>query len=310
MKKTVGILIRLILALGILFYFFRTNPIHFSDLKALFHPLILSGLLILKFIIYALAGLRWRRILKEMSLSISIPEALGFGFLNVFFTYFLPGNMSSDIAKGTLATKKFGSPARIISSILIDRLMGLFSLLTMLLFGLIWFSYADQVRLQRILAVFEKVSWFTIFLAILCLAVLLIALMVFVQKSHRFQKLKKVFVQFLSFRFWIDIFVLSIFSHLLFAIFLSMTAKYLQLDGIDLLSCVIIFPLATLAMIIPLTPGSTGVGQVLYNYLFDIYAGHPTKAALLFTALQLIDLVFVILGAYFFARLLKSRRPS
>lgn len=306
-KKSLGIFLRYGLALGILYFLFSHKSLDLSELRRLFDPLILVTLILLKLAIYTLVSLRWRRILKEMSITIPISEALHFGFLNVFFVYVLPGQLSSDVVKGAVLTKRTGSRGVPFGSILVDRVVGLVSMLLILFVGFVWFFFSDQVRFQRILGIFQGVSWVTYLGAVVILSLLVSGVIYFLMRSKRFLELRKIILKFLSLRFWIDIFMMSFVSNLLVALFLFLVARHLELDGIDFLACVIVFPLSALAMVVPLTPGSIGVGQFLYGYLFDVYAGHPTKAEFLFTVYQVVDIVFVVIGAYSFIKLTRKK---
>lgn len=306
-KKIFSLLLRYGLALVILGYFFSKNPIDLSLLKNLLTPKVFITLFFLKIAIYGLVSLRWRNILRELKLEIKFLDAIGFGYLAVFFTYFLPGNMSSDIAKGTLATKKLGSPGKVISSIVLDRVAGLISLVMLMFFGVLSLGVIDFEQFRKILNLWPKAYGVCLLIIILLVIAVGILVSYFLFKSHRFLKVKKVLWQFKSIRFWMKILSMSVLSHFLCAVFLAATADVLRVDGIHLLSCIIIFPLSTLAMIVPLTPGSMGVGQVLYQYLFDFYAGFPTKAALIFTVSQLIDMIFVVLGGIYFSFILKKK---
>jgi glycosyltransferase 2 family protein len=310
-KRFLAIFFRYGVAMGILYFLFSHKALDLNELRSLFDPFMLTTLILLKLVIYTLVSLRWRRILKEMSLTISVSEALHFGYLNVFFAYVLPGQLSSDVVKGALLSKRTGSRRAPVASILLDRLVGMASMLLILFVGLVWFFFSDPVRFNRIFALFEGVSWYLYAVAVMTLSFLFVIFLYFVTKSKKFLEVQKILRRFLSWRFWIDIFMFSLVSNLLVALFLFLVARHYQLegqmDGINFLACVIVFPLSALAMIVPLTPGSIGVGQLLYGYLFDIYVGHPTKAELLFTAFQMVDIVFIILGAYSFVRL--TRKP-
>jgi uncharacterized membrane protein YbhN (UPF0104 family) len=309
-KKIFTVFLRYGVAIAILYFLFSHKALDLSELRSLFDPFLLTTLILLKLVIYTLVSLRWRRILQEMSLTISVSEALHFGYLNVFFAYVLPGQLSSDVVKGALLAKRTGSRGAPVASILIDRLVGMASMLLILFVGLVWFFFSDPVHFHRIFSLLEGVSWRSYAAGAVAVIFLLVLFLYFITRSKKFHQVRTILRRFLSWRFWLDIFTLSLISNLLVALFLFLVARHFQLDGINFLACVIVFPLSALAMIIPLTPGSIGVGQLLYGYLFDVYAGYPTKAELLFTAFQLVDIVFIILGAYSFIRLTRHSKPQ
>jgi len=307
-KKYLGLLIRYGLGIGILIYFFEKSDFHWDALKTLLEPKTLITLLVVKFLVYFLISLRWRRILKELSVNASVGESVSFSFLAIFFTYFLPGNMSSDVAKSFFAARVFGAPGRVVFAIIIDRIVGLVSLLLLLGGGIAVFSLGGSPEFERVWGLVSQAPWQYLLAAMVLGLATATGLWFFVKTHPKFIELKNVVVQLRSPRFWGEVVAYSLLSHFLFGVFLALGASALHMQQVDLLGCLIVFPLATLAMIVPLTPGSLGVGQVLYQYLFDIYAGQPTPASLLFTLLQVSDLIFMVYGAWYFVRLLKLKK--
>ncbi len=277
-------------------------------LNKIWRPGTFLMLVALKFAVYFLISVRWWRILRELSVPARLNDSLWFSFLATFFAYFLPGNMSSDVAKSAFAARTFGSTGRVIFAIAIDRIMGLLSLLAIMVLGFVAFALTENEKWDRVVGAFAQVPWFYVVLVGLSMMIAGFALLYFILKHPKFLELKKVLFELRSIRFWLETFGLSLLSHLVFTLFLAFTARALELPGVDFLSCLIIFPVSTFAMIIPITPGSLGVGQVLYQYLFDLYAGHSTQASMIFTALQVIELIFVVLGAWYFTRALKPKK--
>jgi uncharacterized membrane protein YbhN (UPF0104 family) len=216
--------------------------------------------------------------------------------------------MSSDVAKSFFAARVLGNPGRVVFAIIIDRIVGLVSLLLLLLIGLGVFYATGSSQVQRVLDLISQVPWMYLVAAGVIGAATAMGLWYFIKSHRKFIELKEILLGLRSWTFWGHVFLLSLVSHFIFAVFLWVAASAIHLTHIDLLGCMIIFPLSTLAMIIPLTPGSLGVGQVLYQYLFDAYAGTETQASLLFTVLQVADLLFMIYGAWYFSRLLKLKK--
>lgn len=310
LKRVAGPLLRYGLGVGILVYFFRNNEFDWKQLGHVLEPQTFLLLLAIKITIYFLISLRWHRILRELSVPATLGQSASFSCLAVFFTYFLPGNMSSDVAKSFFAARVFGAPGRVVFAIIIDRFVGLFSLLLVLLLGLGWFALSGSPQFTKLWALFAGAPWLALFLTgILALAGLAVVFS-FLRRHPKVRELGGVVRSLRSPLFWGSVVGISFLSHFMYAVFLAVAAHQLGLGSVDLLGALIVFPLSSLAMIIPLTPGSLGVGQVVYQYLFDLYAGVPTQGSILFTVVQLMDIIFVILGALYFARVLKTKKKT
>lgn len=97
------------------------------------------------FLLYIISTLilaiRLRGILDVQSIRISLPEALLFTFIGYFFNNFLPSAVGGDAVKAYYISKKTNRPLESVTSVLLDRLIGMFSLVIMAGVALIFLSH-------------------------------------------------------------------------------------------------------------------------------------------------------------------------
>jgi hypothetical protein len=84
-----------------------------------------------------LGSWRWKLILACNSLIQSIPRGAYLYLVGYFYNNFLPTAIGGDIMRGYEATRKLGSPYKVFSSIVVERIMGLLAALTIALFFLL-----------------------------------------------------------------------------------------------------------------------------------------------------------------------------
>ncbi len=258
-------------------------------------------LLFLKFIILYAASLRWFFVLKELKVELSLVQSLQLNLQTTLFSYFIPGNVSADLFKGIYAAKLYRQGGKIITATFLDRLIGLISML-ILMAGSIFLAYPYiEANVNRLIS-FVKIPAPSYFVILLTVSFLLSGGMIVYWFRKKLEYLMLIILQLKSFVFWFRAISLGLIVHLIFAFFLYQCALILNINEITFVSCLVVVPLATLAMVIPLTPGSIGVGQVLYTSLFDIFLGAKSEAAALFTMNQMMDIPFIFLGIFLFIK--------
>ncbi len=86
-------------------------------------------------------AIRLRGILAVQSVHISIPQALLFTFIGYFFNNFMPSAVGGDAVKAYYISKKTNKTLESVTSILLDRLIGLFSLVIIAAVALIFLGH-------------------------------------------------------------------------------------------------------------------------------------------------------------------------
>jgi uncharacterized protein (TIRG00374 family) len=93
---------------------------------------------ILSFAAWMIATLKWQWLLAALGVNPSYGDLLSLNFISIFYSFFLPGQISSEIAKGIRFAYAGGKPQHAVASITIEKLTGLAA---MLLMGIVSISY-------------------------------------------------------------------------------------------------------------------------------------------------------------------------
>ena len=142
MKKLVFTVGKLALVGGILYYLISSDRLNLERLLLLADSpdllaLILSVLIML---VVPLAALRWWLLLRALGLQVSPQRTFLLTWIGNFFNSTLPGAVSGDVVKGYYIIKAQAEEGRTqaFMTLLIDRFVGLFGLIIISFFSLLW----------------------------------------------------------------------------------------------------------------------------------------------------------------------------
>ena len=134
MKPTAGWvkgLLKYLVAVALLAFVIAMN---WTDLNVLFsrdpQPIYFAATLGLMVVVIGLQYLRWFLLVRALDLPFTLGYGLRLGMVGTFYNMFLPGGIGGDFVKAYLIAK--GQPARqaaAVSTVIADRLLGLFGLL-------------------------------------------------------------------------------------------------------------------------------------------------------------------------------------
>ncbi|HMA89125.1 MAG TPA: lysylphosphatidylglycerol synthase domain-containing protein [Burkholderiales bacterium] len=96
-------------------------------------PLYLAGALALMLLSIVLVALRWRLLARWLGMAMSIGLAVRALFLAVFGGQVLPSALGADVLRGWLLARKTNGVARVVASLVADRLVALFAACLLLL---------------------------------------------------------------------------------------------------------------------------------------------------------------------------------
>jgi uncharacterized protein (TIRG00374 family) len=125
--------------LALLFYLMRDNiPEILTALKGINRRLLLLSVLIFLSTVVILA-MRLQLIFAAENIQIRLREVIGLTFIGYFFNNFLPTSVGGDIVKAMSAAKITGQPVKSVTSVLMDRIFGLFTFIVIPSFSFIFF---------------------------------------------------------------------------------------------------------------------------------------------------------------------------
>jgi glycosyltransferase 2 family protein len=280
LRKTAFLVLRLAIGVGILVYLAKSGQINFSSLIRLFHvwpiTVVAVGFLLLDIF---MMSIRASLLFRNARLSLSLGNSIQLNLIGFLFSTFLPGAAGGDIAKLVYATREnHGRRAEVATVLILDRLVGLFSLVLLpLLFAPFFPDLLRSVSMLRRL----------LYLDALLAGLMLVgtALVTFFVPTRswvawllgRWPGIKSLALRVLD--------ALAVHGKaqgaLFFALLLSLLANlalilvtalglYAVNPGSFSMRLALVAPIGHLVNSLPLTPGGIGVGETAFNTLFKL----------------------------------------
>lgn len=280
LRKTAFLVLRLAIGVAILVYLAKSGQIRFSSLIRLYRawPLTLTALGFMLLDIFMMS-IRASLLFRNARLSLSLGHSFQLNLIGFLFSTFLPGAAGGDIAKVVYATREnHGRRAEVATVLILDRLVGLFSLVLLPLLFAPFFP-----DLQRSVSMLRHLLYLDALLAGLMLAGAVLVMFSAPTRSMvawllgRWPGIKSLALRVLD--------AMAVHgkarSTLLFALLLSLLANlalmvvtalglYAVSPGSFSLRLALVAPIGHLLNSLPLTPGGIGVGETAFNALFTL----------------------------------------
>ncbi len=101
-------------------------------------PWYLAGALVVSMLGVLVRGVRWQILVQDQGVSASLRELTGLWFISFLFTNLLPSGIGGDAVKAYELSRSTKQGAQVVSTVLVDRFMGLFALQAIALIALIF----------------------------------------------------------------------------------------------------------------------------------------------------------------------------
>jgi glycosyltransferase 2 family protein len=312
LKKQLIQILKLALAAGLIYWLIRTEKITTEPFVRLWAiPWIIPFVFGLIFVLIVINNYRWLLLLQGQKINTSVKQTLPLTFIGMFFNFAMPGAVGGDVIKAYyIAQEQPGTKLRAVTSVLMDRIVGLYAMALIALFAVItnWGAITASANLRALaLFVFVIVGVFTVFFGL-----------GFSNRvrshrvTHRLLKglpggrtLEKAYDAIHSFRngkrqFLLGI-LLSVVVQSLNIICFYILARALHYEDVTLGSFFFIIPLGLIATAVPISPAGIGVGQAVFLALFTWYYGHSgSLGPTLITINQVVQAMLGLIGAYFY----------
>ena len=278
-RRTLLAIMRLVIGVGLLIYLAKSGFIRFSTLNHLLTrwPLTVAACALILLHI-TLISVRLSSLFPPQGLKLPLRTALRLTLVGLFFGTFLPGVAGGDAAKVFYATRENeGRRIQVATLLILDRAIGLFSLLTLpLLFALLFAQLIARVPTLQLLLIFSAA--FASLLLVTLLACLL--LQSFVHRlagAIHFSRLRNFALRMVEMIGAYRQCPATLWS----ALGLSLLAN-LSIMGVIALALLavnpaslswrilLIVPIGQIANGLPLTPGGLGVGEAAFQTLFKL----------------------------------------
>ncbi|MCK9622350.1 MAG: flippase-like domain-containing protein [Methylobacter sp.] len=220
-----------------------------------------------------LAGWRVHLLLAAHDISVGIWRCIAYNTVGIFYSLFLPGGMSGDLARAYCFWRAYpaASKSALFGALFVDRLLGTVAMIFM---GLLSGTFLmTALGLQK----FVITSW-------IGFVVLGVGYFLVIRLHHRGDKTNTGFVgRVLRFIEKIDLqgysarvigisAMLSLTGHLCAVVVIYLFSGLMH-SGLDFLQVVTVSPIGLLANALPLTPGGVGIGEKGFDLLYGMIGG-------------------------------------
>lgn len=244
-------------------------------------------------------------LLKARNVSLSFWKLFNINMIGAFWGMFLPSSLSTDVVRGFYLVKSGADNAISLSSVVVDRFLGVFSLLVAALIGLIFSGdiIPDQNLKLLIIAL-------TIFLILFLFIFQLKRTRNFVQKILGYIKFKSVGAKliklhsaFLEYKNYPKAifysFLLSIFVQLLRIVDIYIVALAFGVE-INIWALLILVPIIMVVVMIPISVGGIGVREGAFVGFFKLINIEPSVSVIIALTASLIATLVALSGGIFY----------
>jgi uncharacterized protein (TIRG00374 family) len=231
--------------------------------------------------------------------------------IGIFFNFAVPGGVGGDLVKAFYFTKDHPESRMVAAtSVLMDRVLGLYSMILMAFVAMIF----DWNHVQSIHSL--QLLWT---LVLLLFAGFTIALwMIFSQKVYENGFVKRIFLKLplssktlriyeslhlygRNIKSVISAIVISLIAQTFSIFFMILAGSVSGMIDMKWSTYFLVAPLGFMATAIPISPAGVGVGQAAFYFLFNLYSGQKTDLGpTTITALQVATFLFGLIGAIFY----------
>lgn len=312
-KKLLAQSLKIIFSAGIIYWLVSSGKLNFSALKALLAPGPAALALTLVSLNVFFASERWRVLIKSQHMDAHTTTVFKLSLIGTFFNFAMPGGVGGDVIKAYYFTKQNpGSKVIAITSVLMDRVLGLFSMVLMALFVMLYDleHISHETHLMTLFWFISGLSAAFIVGLALVFSKKLYAnggLTKLLQRLPLSEKLIKLYESMHLYGnqgqriLWVIL--LSLLSQLCAICFLYLVGVMAGYAYIPAKTYFLVAPLGFMATAIPVSPAGVGVGQAAFYFLFNIYTGTTTEVGpTTITAFQVGTFLMSLLGAFFYLR--------
>jgi glycosyltransferase 2 family protein len=313
MKSKIIFCLKVAFAVVLIYVVVKSGALKLESLKDLCTPSTVAIGLVLVGINSWLLNWRWYWLLRARGFNVGLIETFRLYLIGLFFNYALPSSVGGDVVKAYyLARDQRDRRLDAALSVLIDRVLGLYSMILLaLLSGLYDLRFVLEHKEIKVMMSLTSL----LFLAMSASFVVgfskrvaeffrvpqILNLHPKLQFADKIFKAMQLFGEKKSVIFG-SVFV-SVIAQLITIAFFVFIGTALGVKNVPLAAYVFCVPLGLVATALPVAPAGVGVGQFAFLYLFQAYApGSGEMGATAITAFQLTLLICALPGAYFYIR--------
>jgi uncharacterized protein (TIRG00374 family) len=303
-----------LIAVGLIYWLVGSGKLNFQLLKDVATPVNVILIFTLGAFNILFASLRWRMLLQDHVQNYPVLKIFKLSCVGLFFNFAMPGGVGGDVIKGYyLVQENKQKMTQTIISVLMDRLVGLYCMILMgALAMLIDLSHVEVEQDLKLIFTSMISIWviFTVFLMISFSNRLQQKASLLLNQIERYKIgaiLKKIYSAIFEYskskKTVIKAVILTLAAQMLAILIFYIIGETLMPGKLPLSIYFIAAPIGFIITALPITPGGVGMGQAAFYYLFNLYSeGSGPVGVTAVTTLQLIQFVFGVYGAIYFAR--------
>lgn len=319
-KNILSTALKILIAVGIIFWLVQQDKFNVSQLKAFLVWDFLAIAILIMAVNLFMVSERWRLLLSTQSLHPKSFELYKLTLIGIFFNFAMPGGVGGDVVKAYYFYKDHPkSKATAISSVFVDRLLGLYTIIVMALIAmLIDIQHVFNIEvLKNLFYIFTfifvgfNIGLFCLFSKNPTVSTTVTSIISKLPLKEKFQKL------YASGQLYgaripllIKVFFLSLISQSTAIAIMALIGHFSGVAAdVPISTYFLVTPIGFMATAIPISPAGVGVGQAAFFFLFNLYLGKTTELGpIAITVYQLLNLFFGLIGAYFY--LVKSKKKD
>jgi glycosyltransferase 2 family protein len=315
LKSRLSILLKIAVAVGLIVYLIESGHLDPKELWALMTlQNIVLGLVLVGANVF-LSAYRWIILLRAREFVIPVGYGFSLYLIGIFFNHALPGAVGGDVVRGYYLVADH--PSRRLDSVLsivIDRVLGLYSFFALTLLAIAW-------DFQFVMS-HERIRWVAVLSAAIFLIMTVFFLISFSQRLSRVtglqwlagradlvkRLLEAVHLYGRSKTIIVVSVAVSLLAQIVTMLFFYMVARVSMETAVTWNAILFAVPMGFVVTAVPISPAGIGVGQVAFLYLFQAYTQSSTQfGAEAITAFQLGLACWAVSGAYFY---LRRKKPA
>lgn len=320
---------RPLLALTLILILIKKGPFEIEQVKFI---LTNTKIILLGFIVFFFQSLffsiRWKLFI-DLFEKIPLTKVFQLNLVGYFFNYFIPGGVGGDIVKALELSKNRqsaqSSRAQALSTVLSDRIFGLFAMISFSFFFLTveYVLYSDAYILKFLLL--SAALFFTIVLSLLFLPAVLAKISSHLVSRHIsskgsaiFIKLEKLvsslhftFITFKNLNIQLKSYLLSFCGQIIVIYFMYVVVQTLGVPPPSFLVFYSLCCFGFVASAIPIFPAGIGVGQAAIYIMFSHLSEDLAKATITaITTVQIFNLFYALIGGLIFSFRTKIKKET
>jgi len=234
-------------------------------------------------------GIRWHLLLASQGVRLKFKDTLALNMIGTLFNTVIPGAVGGDVMKGYYLSRRApGRRTQALTTLLIDRVVGLLALLLVSILAASWNS--DLVRHSHGIQVLLTIAAVGLAAGVGGFVVALVfgnrLLSIIEPLTERFRPIEifhKILLAIIQYQHHTGVLALSVlislFNHVLGITMFYLCAQALTGGRVDMdiSQFVLVVPLGLVTTAIPISPAGVGVGQAAFFTLFSLLPGQSGR---------------------------------